>query len=49
MNCNDCPNQIDSKCCHESIKPYATDYDKRVNDDADQHSQMMQEQIKQGR
>lgn len=21
MQCNDCPNHTDSKCCHQSIKP----------------------------
>lgn len=43
MNCNDCPNQTDSKCCHQSIKPSAS-FDDRANDEADRHAQMMQDQ-----
>ena len=44
MTCNDCPNQTDDKCCHQSIKPSVTDFDDRANDEADRHAQMMQEQ-----
>ena len=43
MTCNDCPNQTDDKCCHQSIKPSAS-FDDRANDEADRHAQMMQEQ-----
>lgn len=43
MTCNDCPNQTDDKCCHQSIKPSAS-VDDRANDEADRHAQMMQEQ-----
>ena len=38
MTCNDCPNQTNGTCCHRAI---GSDYDKRVNDDADRHAQMM--------
>lgn len=47
MECNDCPNQTDGKCCHQSLKP--SEYDKRVkdeaaNNDADRHALLMQGQ-----
>lgn len=48
MNCHDCPNQTDGKCCHQLIRPQGSKtmnlLDDRANDEADRHSQMMQAQ-----
>ena len=41
MTCNDCPNQTDGKCCHQSVKPSVTDFDEDAFLREVQHAQMM--------
>lgn len=46
MQCNDCPNHTDSKCCHDSIKPITTNFDEDAFVREMQHKEMMQQQTK---
>lgn len=41
MTCDDCPNQTDGKCCHQSVKPYVADFDEDAFLREVQHAQMM--------
>ena len=48
MQCNDCPNHTDSKCCHQSIKP-SVNFDEEAFVREMAHAQLMQQQIKEAK